>query len=79
MWAMAASFYYMITGRFPRDFPRGKDKWQVVLEKERVHIRDRNKSIPEKLASVIDEALIDDPEIPFKSAAKFKRALEQAL
>jgi len=68
-----------VTGWVPRDFPWGKDPWQVVLQTEPVPIRKRDASIPQRLAEVIDLALIDDPEIPFKTAATFKRALEQVL
>jgi hypothetical protein len=31
------------------------------------------------LADVIDRALVEEPEIPFKTAAAFKEALEDAL
>ncbi|MEO5358013.1 MAG: serine/threonine-protein kinase [Nitrospirae bacterium YQR-1] len=79
VWAMAASFYYMLTGRFPRDFPKGKDPWYIVLQSKPVSILKRNPNIPKKLAEVIDEALIDQPEIKFKTALDFKRALEGAL
>jgi serine/threonine protein kinase len=79
VWAMAASLYGMLTGAVPRDFPRGKDPWQVVLTTRAAPIRQRDPSIPKRLAEVIDRALIDSPEIPFKSAADFKRALEAVL
>ncbi|MBF0466505.1 MAG: protein kinase [Nitrospirae bacterium] len=79
VWAMAATFYYMLTGRFPRDFPKGKDPWYIVLQSKPVPILKRNPNIPKKLAEVIDEALIDQPEIKIKTALDFKRALEGAL
>lgn len=40
-----------------------------------VPVRDRNSSIPKPLADVIDLALVDNPEIYFKSAGEFKQAL----
>lgn len=79
VWAMAASLYNMLTGWFPRDFPRGKDVWQIVLQSKPVAIRKRDPSIPKHLAEVIDTALIDDPDIQFKTAAELKRALERVL
>lgn len=79
VWAMAASLYYMLTGCFPRDFPAGKDVWQVVLQTSAVPIRQRAASIPRKLAEVIDAALVDKPNIQIKTAAEFKRVLEGAL
>jgi len=79
VWAMAATFYYLVTGSSPRDFPPRMDPWLVVLETDPVPIRQRNASIPEKLAEVIDHALIDDPDILLKKAADFRRMLESVL
>jgi serine/threonine-protein kinase len=79
VWALAASYYYLLTGKPPRDFKPGVDWWQTVLEGKAVPIRMRNSSVPTRLAEVIDHALIDNPGIPFKTAAEFKRALEGAL
>ncbi|MBF0542179.1 MAG: protein kinase [Nitrospirae bacterium] len=79
VWAMAATLYYMLTARFPRDFPKGKDPWRIVLQSKPVPILNRIKTLPVKLAKVIDEALIDQPSITFKTAIEFKKALEGAL
>ena len=79
VWAMAASLYNMLTGCVPRDFPRGKDRWQVVLQTAPVPIRKRQASIPKRLAEVIDLALVDQPSLHFTTAAAFKQALERAL
>jgi serine/threonine protein kinase len=79
VWAMAASLYHMLTGWVPRDFPKGKDPWQIVLQTDSVPIRKRDASIPKKLADVIDQALVDRPTIHFKTAGEFKRALESVL
>jgi serine/threonine-protein kinase len=79
VWAAAASLYVMLTGRSPRDFPKGKDPWQVVLQDDPVPIRRRDPSIPGVLADVIDEALVDRPAIRIKTAGQLKRALELVL
>ncbi len=79
VWAMAATYYYLLTGRFPRDFPKGKDPWYIVLQTSCVPIQKRNPSIPKNLAGVIDTALVDQPEIIYKTAADLKRALEDVL
>ena len=79
VWAAAACLYSMLTGATPRDFPSGKDVWQALLDTEAVPIRRRDSSIPKRLAEVIDKALIDRPEILFKTAADFKKALLTAL
>ena len=79
VWAMAASLYNMLTGAVPRDFPAGRDPWLGGAG-------DAGRSHPtaevfaaEELAEVIDRALVEEPEIPFKTAAAFKEALETAL
>lgn len=74
VWAAAASLYFMLTGDFPRDFI-GKDPFIAVLQNNAIPVRDRNPAIPKPLADVIDLALVDDPEIYFKSAGEFKQAL----
>ena len=79
VWAASASLYNMLTGACPRDFPRGEDRWQVVLHTRPVPIRERNAAVPKRLADVIDEALIDDPDIRFKTAADLKDALQGAI
>lgn len=79
VWAAAACLYNMLTGKYPRDFRRGKDPWQAVLSTSCVPIRMRDTSIPGPLAKVIDRALIDNPEIPFKTASDLKRSLEGVL
>ena len=79
VWALAASLYNILTGKIPRDFPKGMDPWLAVLECDPVPILQRNPSIPPCLAEVIDRALVEEPEIPFKSAAEFKRALENVM
>jgi serine/threonine protein kinase len=78
VWATAACLYYMLTGRLPRDFGN-QDPFWVVLQNKPVPIRQRDAGIPKGLAEVIDLALTDNPQIYFKSAAAFKRALESEL
>ena len=74
VWAAAASLYYMLTGYYPRDFT-GKDIFLEVLRNKPVPILQRGTNIPKKLAEVIDLALMEEPEIYFKSAKAFKQAL----
>ncbi len=79
VWAAAASLYNMLTGAFPKEFPLGVDVWLSALKSQAVPIRKRNPNIPLKLAAVIDEALIDNPEIKVKTACEFKQKLEMAI
>ncbi|MFB8138532.1 protein kinase domain-containing protein [Streptomyces parvus] len=79
VWALAACLYHALTGKTPREFPPGKDPWQVVLQEPAVPIRRREPGVPAPLADVIDQALRERPEIGFRSAADFRTALEQAM
>ncbi|MGB3265366.1 MAG: protein kinase [Microcoleus sp.] len=74
VWAAAACLYVMITGYSPRNFVE-LDPFRAVLDNDAVPIRDRTSSIPKPLATAIDRALIDNPEIYYKSAVDFKQAL----
>ncbi|MEM7578633.1 MAG: protein kinase [Cyanobacteria bacterium P01_A01_bin.80] len=78
IWAAAASLYYMLTKCYPRDFT-GNDIFLAVLRNKPIPIRDRDTNIPIKLAEVIDLALIEEPEIYFKSAKAFKQGLLSVL
>jgi serine/threonine protein kinase len=78
IWATAACLYYMLTGSSPRNFT-DSDPFLVVLQTNPVPIRQRNADIPQRLAEIIDLALVDKPEIYFKNAATFKQALLRVL
>ncbi|MEV7025159.1 protein kinase [Kitasatospora sp. NPDC093558] len=78
LWALAACLYQMLTGTVPRDFPREKDPWYVVLREAAVPIREREAGVPRALAAVIDEALDERPGRGFASAAELREALTQA-
>jgi eukaryotic-like serine/threonine-protein kinase len=79
VWSMAASLYWMLTGYYPRDFPEREDPIRVVLDTNAVPIRERDPNIPHRLATVIDEALIDRPKITVASAAQLAAALREAM
>jgi WD40 repeat protein/serine/threonine protein kinase len=78
VWACAACLYHMLTGDYPRDFT-GKDPYLAVLQNQPVPINQRDVAIPPALAEVIDYALVDNPEIQFKSATALKEALKRVL
>lgn len=78
VWAAAASYYNMLTGNIPKDI-HGKDVWMEMFTGEVVPIRRRNPQIPEKLAAVIDQALVEKPEIGIKTAAELKHRIIAAL
>jgi len=68
----------MITGYSPRNL-QGKDQFLAVLQNDGVPVDDRTSTIPQPLATVIDRALIDNPEIYYKSATEFKQALLNSI
>jgi hypothetical protein len=68
----------MITGYSPRNL-QGQDPFLAVLQNDGVPVDDRTPAIPQPLARVIDRALIDSPEIYYKSAAEFKQALLNSI
>ena len=78
VWAAAASYYYMLTGTFPKEFS-GQDAIRAALANPAVPISKRNAGIPKRLADVIDTALTDKPEIGIRSALELKTAIERAL
>jgi serine/threonine-protein kinase len=78
VWAAAASYYNMLTGYYPKDFSRG-DAVSIVLNTSAVPIRLRNSQIPQRLAEVIDAALIDNPKIGIQTALELKSRIETAL
>ncbi len=79
VWAAAASYYYMLTGQFPRNFSRLKNFWLTILAEDAVPIRERDSSIPREMARVIDKALTERPHIGYSTAAEFRRDLVAAL
>jgi serine/threonine-protein kinase len=79
VWAVAASYYFMLTGQFPKLIKSQRTMWQDVLKNPAVPIREHDSSIDKKLARVIDTALIDNPHIGYQSAGEFKKALEEVL
>jgi eukaryotic-like serine/threonine-protein kinase len=84
LYAAAASLYWMLTGRFIRDFEardvRGelKDPYLIILEDPIVPLRQRDRSIPLSIARVIEKALAREPEDRFETAAEMARALRKA-
>jgi serine/threonine-protein kinase len=79
VWGVAASYYHMITGCFPKDFNFKKDPWSQALKNPAVPIRKRDRSVDKRLAEVIDHALLEKPAIGFGTALEFKRAIEGAI
>ncbi|MGW7362012.1 protein kinase domain-containing protein [Streptomyces sp. NPDC054841] len=75
VWALAACLYHILSGEYPRDFAPGKDVWQVVLDSPAVPIHEREPSVPQALANVIDKALQEEPAPGFQTAVELRQAL----
>ncbi|MFW6359599.1 MAG: serine/threonine protein kinase, partial [Chroococcales cyanobacterium] len=74
VWATVACLYYLLTRKTPRNFS-GKDPLLAVLQTNPIPIRQYNPNVPEKLAELIDFALMDYPQLRVKNAIAFKQAL----
>jgi serine/threonine protein kinase len=79
VWSMAATLYYLLTGEFTRDFASHTDPLVVILRGGFVPIREREASLPEDLAAVLDRALDDDPDARYPTAREFADALRAVL
>ncbi len=78
VWAAAATFYYMLTAKAPRDFSRPEQVMKIFNEPP-VPVRERNPYISSGLASVIDQALDDREALRFKTADQFRFALRDVI
>ena len=79
VWSMGATLYNMLTGQIPRNFRRGQDEMEVILHGSIVPIRERDSSIPKRVAEVIDRALVNKVSDRYQSAVKMRKALEKVL
>jgi pSer/pThr/pTyr-binding forkhead associated (FHA) protein/tRNA A-37 threonylcarbamoyl transferase component Bud32 len=79
VWAAAACFYYMLTGKYTKEYSSTVDAFCVALTTPSTPIRKVEASVPKKLAEVIDYALIETPSIKVKTAAEFKEMILNAI
>ncbi len=75
VWSMGATFYNMLTGQTPRDFPKGSDPMEIILRGEIVPIRKRDNRIARELAEVIDKAIQANPKDRYQDAREMLAAL----
>lgn len=79
VWSMAATFYAMLTGKPPRDFPTGKDPVEVILQGRIIPIAERDPSVPTAVADVIDRALADKAKERYQTAEELRKELNKVL
>jgi serine/threonine protein kinase len=75
VWSLGATFYNMLTGFTPLDFPPDRDPIAVILDSAIVPVRRRDGTIAPRLAEIIDCAIDRDPHNRFADARHFRRAL----
>ena len=77
VWATAATLYYMLTKEYPRDAREDNNFIKMILETDPVPVKQRNIGVPNQLAELIDYALQDKEDLNFKTAADFRKALDE--
>jgi eukaryotic-like serine/threonine-protein kinase len=78
VWSMAATLYFLLTGEYARDFG-DRDPIAAILRGGTVPLRQRDPSVPEDFAAVIDRALDDEPTRRFPTAREFGDAVKGVL
>ncbi|MEK9518682.1 serine/threonine protein kinase [Streptomyces venezuelae] len=79
VWSATASLYFSLTGRAPRDLPRGGDVWRALLRSPVVPVQDRGIPVPPALAALVDSTLGADRSLPSMTAAQLRDALLTVL
>jgi len=79
VWSMGATFYHMLTGQFPRQFNRGQDPLEAILQGPIIPIRQQDASLPKPVAEVIDRSLQNNPAERYQDAGAMLQALKNAL
>ena len=79
IWSLAATFYAMLTGALPRDFPKDKDPIEVILGGNIIPVRKRDNQIPLSLAQVLDQALAHRAQDRYADAGEMLVAMKKAL
>lgn len=79
VWSIAATFYHLLSGQFPLDFPANRDPVEVILHDDPVPLRRRHAELPAAICKVLDGALLTNPKKRYANAAELKAALKKAL
>ncbi len=79
VWSIGATFYNMLTGAFPYTFRRNRDPIDTILNDEVVPIQNRERTVPAKLAAVLNKALSIKSGDRFQTASEFLAAVNSAL
>lgn len=77
VWSLGATFYNMLTGKTPRDFPKGADPMEIILRGEIIPISAREPGMSHGLAAVLDKAIQVNPKDRYQDATEMLHALNQ--
>jgi serine/threonine-protein kinase len=75
IYASGATLYYLLSGRVPHEFARGRDPLVAIREDEPVRLECRCADLPAGLAEVVHRALAKEPPGRFPTAKALHRAL----
>ena len=79
LWSLAATLYYMLTAKLPRDFPKHRDPIEVVLHGGFIPLKDRDPQLPDDLCRIIDRTLSDEPDHRAQSAEELSVQLRSVI
>ncbi|MFH1139863.1 MAG: FHA domain-containing serine/threonine-protein kinase [Pseudomonadota bacterium] len=85
IFAVGASLYFMLSGKYPYNFPteaereggKARHPIEIILEDDPTPILERNPNIPPRLARIVDQAAAKDYRRRWGSAEEFRAALVQ--
>lgn len=78
IWSIGATFYNMLSGTTPRDYPKGCDPVEVLLRGEIVPLRKRVSGIPKSIAAVVDMAIQANAKDRYQDGGEMLAALRKA-
>src|SRR6266571_4093110 len=79
VWAIGATCYNVLTGKFPRNLRPGQDPLEMILHGNIIPIRKRDPRIPQSIAEVIDRSLTNDVKGRYQNAGEMRDAFAKAL
>lgn len=79
VWAIGATFYYLLTGQLPRMKQQGEDTINMILYGQSIPIRQRNPSIPPPVAAIIDRSLESEASDRYQNAGEMYAELAKVL
>jgi len=76
VWSLGATFYNILTGQLPRDFPKGENPLDIILKNEVIPLSQRDPELYPFIAAVIDKALQPLAKDRYQNAGEMLKAME---